>query len=267
MSVVEATPLVSTRQDFVISGLDTSGRGIEIAPYFNPIVDKGSYDVWYVDCIDNAEIQRKAKENPGAVGKYVPTIDSVWVPGRPLKNCVNKQRFQFAVASHVFEHVPNPIGWIMEILDCLHVGGSIALLIPNRRFTMDFYRRETTFADIIGWYVDKPSIPTPGQIVDFLAQSFQDIGEVDFNEEMLSFDKAKRLYSDTDAINFAKMTKEKNHYLDVHCTVWTPESFVEVFERVAKLGIINTQVEGPFTGFPGSIPGEFLVYLRKTGES
>ncbi len=254
----------TARADFVVSQLDTSKRGIEIAPYFNPLVDKEFYDVWYVDCIDNAEIQKKAKENPGSVGKKVPYIDSVWVPGKPLVTCVKNQKFQYAVASHVFEHVPNPIGWVQEILDCLHVDGTLALLIPNRRFTMDYYRRETSFGELIGWYLEKPSIPTPGQVMDFLSQSFEDTGKVDFHQPMLPFEEAKRHYSDQDAINFARWTIEKNRYLDVHCTVWTPESFVEVFDRVKNIGVLNVDISGPFTGFPGSIPGEFLVYMRKT---
>jgi Methyltransferase domain len=261
-AVAPAKP--TARQDFVISNLDTSKRGIEIAPYFNPMVSKQLYDVWYVDCIDNKEIQKKAKENPGSVGKEVPHIDSVWVPGRPLRECVNRQAFQYAVASHVFEHVPNPVGWVTEILECLHVGGKLALLIPDRRHTMDYYRRETTFADILGWYVDKPSIPSPSQVVDFLAQSFYDIGAVDFNEPMLPFEKAERHYSDRDALNFAQMTKDRNHYLDVHCSVWTPDSFVRVFQRIRDLGILNVEIDGPYSGFPGSIPGEFLVYMTKT---
>ena len=70
------------RRAFVTSRLPMKGRGIEIAPYFNPMVDRAKHDVFYVDCIDNDEIQRKAGENPGAKGRYVPRIDAVWVPGR-----------------------------------------------------------------------------------------------------------------------------------------------------------------------------------------
>jgi hypothetical protein len=66
-----------------------------------------------------------------------------------------------------------------------------------------------------------------------------------------------------DAINFAKMTKEKNHYLDVHCSVWTPTSFVSVFERVSQMNILNVDISEPLVGFQGSIPAEFLVCMTK----
>ena len=251
------------RRDYVLSHLPTEKRGLEIAPYFNPISDKQLHDVWYVDCIDNDEIQRKAKENPGSVGKDVPRIDSVWVPGKPLFQCVNKQKFSYAIASHVFEHVPNPIGWLLEIAECVEVGGTIALLIPNREHSMDYYRRETSFGELIGWYIDKPSIPTPGQIMDFLGDSFEDRGGSDFSR-MPSFDQAKRHYSDKDALNYAQWTKRENKYLDVHCSVWTPQSFEKIFQRVADLGILNIKLSEPCVGFPGSIPGEFLIFIEKT---
>ena len=81
---------------------------------------------------------------------------------------------------------------------------------------------------------------------------------------MLPFGEAKRHYSDAQALNYAEWTAKEKHYLDVHCTVWTPASFAEVFERVAKLGLLPVELSGPFVGFAGSIPGEFLVYMQKT---
>ena len=252
------------RRDHVLSKLPLEKRGIEIAPYFDPITDKSIHDVWYVDCIDNDEIQRKAGEDPCGIGKKVPRVDSVWVPGKKLLKCVNNQKFHYAIASHVFEHVPNPIGWLLEIVECLEVGGTLALLIPNRQHSMDYYRRVTTFGELVGWYIDKPSIPTPGQIMDFLGDSFEDIGEVDFTKPMLPFDQAKRHYTDKQAFEYATWTANENHYLDVHCSVWTPSSFVDVFERVASLGLLPVSILEPKVGFPGSKPGEFLVYMHKT---
>ena len=53
------------------------------------------------------------------------------------------------------------------------------------------------------------------------------------------------------------------YYLDVHCTVWTPESFVDVFSRVIALSQLNCKLTGPIDGFIGNGPEEFLVYLQK----
>ena len=248
------------RCDFVTSKLPLEKRGIEIAPYFNPIVDHTRNNVLYVDCIDNDEIQRKAADNPGAEGRVIPRVDAVWKPGRPLAKCIGREPLSYAIASHVLEHVPNPLGWIQEIIECLEPGGILAILLPNRERTMDFYRRPTTFADVMGWSIEKSSRPTPTQVMDFLSQSFEDDGTQNFMA-MPPFSAAKRHYTDTDAIGFAEFVAKKDHYLDVHCSVWTPNSFIDVFSRIINAGKLHVELDGPY--FPSDSPIEFVTYLHK----
>ncbi|RLS28556.1 MAG: methyltransferase domain-containing protein [Planctomycetota bacterium] len=262
-----SAPLTGTeaRRAFVVSHLPTHKRGLEVAPYFNPMVDRSKYDVFYVDCIDNDEIQRKASENPGGVGQYVPRIDAVWVPGKSLSECVGGRKFAYAVASHVMEHVPNPLGWLHEILECVEVGGRLAIMLPIRTQSMDYYRQSTTFGQVVGWSIEKPSRPTPTQVMDFLSQNFFHRGEAIVEGMMPRFEDASRHYSDSQALQYARFVWDTQHYLDVHCSTWTPETFVEVFTRLRDVGLLNVDVVGPFTGFPGATTAEFLAFLEKRG--
>jgi hypothetical protein len=252
------------RRDFIMSHLPTSQCGLEIAPYFHPVTDRSKHDVFYVDCIDNDEIRRKAASNPGASANEVPLIDAVWLPGKRLAECVAGRQFGYVVASHVLEHVPNPLGWLLDILECMEVGGRIAILLPSKLHTMDHYRPLTTFAEVVGWWVEKPTRPTALQVMDFLSQSFLDDGRVSFDAPMPPFDLVPRHYSDQQALDFARYVDSTDSYLDIHCTVWTPESFVDVFERMVRLGLLDVEILGPFTGFTGSPQAEFLVYLEKS---
>lgn len=251
------------RRNSVLEFLPMQELGLEIAPYFNPFIDAENYSVFYVDCIDNDEIQSKAATNPGAKGTKIPRIDAVWVPGKPLKECVGGRKFGYALASHVMEHVPNPLGWLCEIVDCLDDNGVLALLLPDRRGSMDFYRCETTFGEVVGWSIEKPVRPTPTQVMDFLSQSFLDTGNLDFMKQMPAFENAPRTYSDKDAINFARWVKEEEKYLDAHVSVWTPDSFKEVFERIIALDLLPVVLNGPYRRLPGFHAFEFLVLLQK----
>ena len=67
--------------------------------------------------------------------------------------------------------------------------------------------------------------------------------------------------------NLAEFVKREKYYLDVHCSVWTPESFVDVFSRVIACGHLDGEIVGPIDNFPGSGPEEFLVYLRKNKQA
>lgn len=252
------------RRAFIMSHLPASRPGLEIVSSSHPVTDRAQHDVFYVDCIDKDVIQREAATNPGAAGRDIPSIDAVWMPGRRLAECVAGRRFGYAVASHVLEHVPNPLGWLQEILECVDIGGSIAILLPHKRFTMDSYRPLTTFAQVVGWSVEKPVRPTAAQVMEFLSQSVSDDGSVSWDGPLPPFDRVPRHYSDQQALDFARDVHDSDHYLDVHCTVWTPESFVDVFRRARRLGLLDAEIRGPFTGFAGSPPAEFLVYLEKT---
>jgi len=252
-----------SRSDIVLGPLDLSGRGLEVAPYFNPLILKSEHDVAYTDYTSTEVLRRKASENPGATGREVPAVDFVWTPGRPLQECTG-ERFDYAVASHVIEHVPNVIGWVNDILSVMRQGAVLALCVPDRRMTMDFYRQETTVGDLIGSWIEHRAIPTPGQVMDFLSQSFRDTGvRPKPFERGVAFEDAPREYSDRQALDFAVFTHAENYYLDVHCTVWTPQKFVDVFDRLSKLGILAVDISVPTEHRDR---GEFIVHLTKAGE-
>ena len=256
------------RYEVLTAPLKLSGTGLEIAPYFYPLLDKARHDVRYVDCIDNDTIAKKAAENPGAIGREVPRIDWVWTPGKPLRSCIPADIvFDYCVATHVMEHVPDTIGWLNQILEVMRDHAVLALALPDRRHTMDFYRRETTLGDVVGNWIHAPSRPTSAQIVDFLSQSFYDTREDGRRFDLSQpFAAAPRHYTDDQALEFAANSHRQGNYLDVHCTVWTPTSFVDVMSRVVGMGLMNVEISKPAQRDPETGWDEFIVHLTKLGE-
>lgn len=257
-------PNAPDRRQVVLNGLNMAGRGIEVAPYFNPFLDKSEYNVVYTDYVSTEQLREKASTNPGAVTKYVPEIDFVWKPGKSLRECIgNSDLFDYAFASHVVEHVPNTIGWLNDILDTMKVGATLCLIVPDRRDTFDFYRRETSASDLIGAYIERRAIPTPTQVFEFMSRCVEDTGiRPKIFGDGVAFENTKRPYTDEDALSTTIWTFNQDHYIDAHCTVWTDESFVKTFRHIASLGLMNVTVSDAYV--PG--PGEFIVHLTKLGD-
>lgn len=253
------------RKEIVLSPLNMLGHGLEIAPYFNPLVLKSEYRVDYADYVSTEELRIKAAANPGAVNSEVPAIDHVWIPGKSLKLCMPEGKsFDYAVASHVVEHVPNVIGWLNDILAVLKNGATLALCVPDKRFCMDHYRRETTMGEMIGAWLESRPIPTAAQVFDFLSQTFYDLGKRPAPYDLgVKFEDVDRHYDDTKALEYAMWTLNTNSYLDVHCSVWTPASFTAIFDRLIGLKLLNVSMTKPVEA---NARAEFIVHLTKLGE-
>jgi hypothetical protein len=241
------------RRRFVMRHCPNHLRGLELAPSSPPIADRGTFDVTYVAV--------PGREVPGDLRT---AADVEWHEGRTLAECLGGRLFGYAVASHVFEQMPNPLGWIHQVLDCLEEGGRLAILLPHRERSINRYRQDTTFAQVVAWAIENPSIPTPMQVMDFLSQSFDDSGKTDYAAPMPDFSEAPRHYTDSQAMDFARFCWNEGHRLDVHCTTWTPESFTEVFARIIEASLLDATLLGVFGDVSELSSREFLVVLEKT---
>jgi hypothetical protein len=79
----------------------------------------------------------------------------------------NESPFDFVYASHVFEHLPNPVGWLEQVADVLEVGGKVSLVIPDKRFCFDVNRQATEIADLVDAYLSGRAHPSLRSICDF----------------------------------------------------------------------------------------------------
>jgi hypothetical protein len=214
----------------------------------------------YTDYLSNEEMIEKAKSNPRTAQKTIPKIDFVWAPGSNLLELIPQGRlFDFALAAHVLEHVPNPVGWLNQIFETMENGATLRIILPDRRQSMDYFRRETSLAQLIGYWLERPSVPTPFQVADFMlgcldGRSCNDmaLGDVPNN---------RPFYPAVDAVSTAEFVYNERMYIDAHCTVWTPDHFHEVIGRLVELEIMNVAIV-PVR----SSKLEFVVDLIKKGE-
>jgi len=132
------------------------------------------------------------------------------------------ERFDYVVACHVLEHVPNPIGYLEELSRLLRPGGIIMLAIPDKRSTPDTLRPSTSIEHLLGDHFDGCQYPSVEHIMEF-AKCWVD--EVKAMSTAAAYRWAQSNYRSGQA--------------DVHCHVWTDEEFFRQIKQLMEDDILS----------------------------
>ncbi len=165
--------------------------------------------------------------------------------------------FDFVIASHVIEHVPDFIGWLKEIHSILKPGGILSLAIPDKRFTYDFFRQLSKISDVVDAYLRGMRKPSPRQIFDYHAEFVRRNGE--FSWRICAVEKElKHEHTLEKAFTITRDAYQNDQYVDVHCWVFTEQSFVNLLKDIAQLGLLDFKILKFFkrTGY------EFFISLE-----
>ena len=249
------------RRDRLLDGCPVAtGRGLEFGPLANPVVRKADGRVIYVDYTDTDTLRRKAANDPQVDEHAVVAIDVDLRHGPLVEQCRDLGPFDYAVASHVFEHLPNPLGWLRDVAALLLPGGVIALAVPDRRFTFDFFRRETTAAQLVAWDLEgllKPSLTQ-------LADHFYHVRQVDTAAAWAvppTVEAVPRHHDDEQAARILGRAVGGKH-VDCHCSVWTSDHFARVIPEAIRLRDVPLRIRRLDDPVPGT--NEFLVHLERS---
>jgi SAM-dependent methyltransferase len=232
------------RIDYLTYGIDQAKHaGIEIGALNWPIISPMEGNVKFVDYATTLELK---KTSYASDRDRIVHVDYVWTGSGSLANVVGRNEcFDYAIASHVIEHIPNVLGWFRGVAEVLKPGGRFNLAIPDRRFTFDLQRQETTLAqwveaDLLGF-----TTPSPRQVFDHASQ----VRHVQPGEPWTSTKKVWEypLMSGAEAtrvaLDQARQVADRGTYIDTHCSVFTPMSFMELFTEATKLDLIDLRID------------------------
>ncbi|WP_181411160.1 class I SAM-dependent methyltransferase [Nocardioides humi] len=242
----------------------TSGRGLEIGPLDSAISDKAVDDVRYVDIFDVAGLREHYADDPNVHLDLIPEIDFPhYVDGtyRDLATAAKPGApYDWVIASHVIEHIPDFVGWLHQIADLTADGGALLLAVPDRRYTFDRHRPPTTVGQALEAHELGHSRPGTRALHDFaasvLAVNSHEIARMDGLPG-----RDRRVHPN---LAEARRQVERSHageYVDCHVWLWTPTDFLHQIQELRALGAVSWYVE---TVKPRRrAAGEFLVVLRK----
>lgn len=257
----EGRKLQRTRssREKLLDGIDLAREeGLEIGPLTNPIVRKSDGNILYVDRADTEELRARYGGTHVDLASIVP-VDAVWGENT-LAGCLGAGRMvDYVVNAHVVEHVPDLVTWLAEIRAILRPGGRLRMVIPDRRYTFDVLRRESTLPEVLDAYLRRARTPLPRAILDHVMHAVNDVearalwaGSVDI--------AALRPSSTAEhALELARNALATGFYQDVHCWVFTPRSFAGLCGALARLGLLGFRCERIDPTEPGA--NEFVAAL------
>jgi hypothetical protein len=211
-----------------------------------PLVPRDRHRVFYVDHCDTEALKARWASDP-SVDTAALHVDAVWGQGTlrealAAAGALQRGPLDYVIASHVIEHVPDLIGWLKEVVDVLGPRGVLRLAVPDRRYTFDLLRRETVATDVLSAWIRRRRVPDASRVLDFaLNMVHVDVGQAWAGT--LQRDSLQRAFTDEQAIALAQDAERQGTYHDVHCWVFTPDSFLALMQRLVALGVLDLACE------------------------
>lgn len=234
------TPVTIRRAVFGDLADLSRGHGLEIGPLAAPIVTPEMGDVRYVDVDTREALMAHYDAEPSVDCSSIPEID-YWlktVDGiQSLSRAVAEgSPFDWVVASHVVEHVPDLVGWFAEIAEVIKDDGPVLLVVPDRRFCFDIHRPATTVGQLIQAHQDGDLTPSVRAVYDHHRSCVPVLAHEAWAGQVPSQDT--RIYTHEQVME-AVETARDGEYVDSHVWTFTPRSFVAAMEDLGLLGDLH----------------------------
>lgn len=214
--------------------------GLEIGPLDRPLVERvHKRSIYYCDYAPTAELRIKSSADPNVNVENIPMIDFV----APSINAdsFHGKKFDYIIASHVIEHVPDVVGWLTHLLGSLKPGGRIVLAIPDRRYTFDYIREISTVGDMVQAFTEKRPRPSMAVVYDAFSKAVK-VETPKCWEPCGPPVPLERYYDNPMALRLAMDSQENGAYHDCHCWVFEYESFLASMAELRGIGILDVEV-------------------------
>ena len=239
--------------------IDVEGaRGLEIGPLFRPTVTPEMGKVWYADHASTEELRAKYRTDPQVDVDAIAPVDFV-VAEVPLRVAAAAEApFDYVVASHVVEHVPDIAGWLADVHSVMAPGSRLSLAVPDRRFSFDVRRRPSDIAEVVEAALLHLRRPAVRVTFDHFYRHV-DVDPVALWRTDVSY--AERPYHADQALVQATTAATTDAYLDSHCWVFSDLEFLELYREMAQLGLVEMAVH---SATPTQLDEhEFFVVLER----
>jgi SAM-dependent methyltransferase len=246
-----------SREDKALYAVNRKGLGLEIGPSHNPIAPKKrGFNVHILDHATAADLRSKY-DGHGVNLDNIEEVDFVWT-GQPLTALIGQTRcYDWIIASHVIEHVPDLISFLQQCEALLKADGVLSLVIPDKRYCFDHFSPPTSAGHLLDAWSEKRTRPSHGQVFDHFANASVRDGSIVWspggggaNALVHTLGEAREIWT---------LSRSASEYVDVHCWRFTPASFRLVLSDLQALGLTGLGIRAGFD----TMGCEFYVSLAK----
>lgn len=222
------------------------GDGVELGPGHQPCPVPPGVRVRYVDRWRPAENHDHFPElgpaefpDPDVVANF--DVDRL----APLADA----SCDFVIASHVIEHLAEPLGFLDDIHRVIRPGGAALLLVPDRRRTFDSARAPTSLAHLVAEHAAGVNEVDDEHMLDFLTNAGEGASYLGVPEEP--------------AARARWFAWHRERSIHVHC--WSEEEFPDVIvHTIRAMGHSWELVDALATDAQGLESIEFGYVLRRS---
>ncbi len=141
--------------------------------------------------------------------------------------------FDWVMASHVIEHVPDVIGWLSEVAELVADGGSLVLAVPDKRYTFDLHRPPTTVGQMLEASLNQDERPSVRAVYDHFSSAVS-YNHLDlWRGTTIGYDA--RVHTIHEASEHVDRSRSGT-YVDCHVWLFTPETFLHQMHELRLLG-------------------------------
>lgn len=218
-----------------IAGMYIKGHGVEIGALHTPLRIPKSAKVRYIDRKSALDLR---KQYPEINSKELFNVDII-DDGEHLSKIKDSTQ-DFVIANHFLEHCQNPIGAIGNMLRVLKNGGVLYLSIPDKRYSFDADRPQTSIDHILRDYQEGPEWSKRQH----------------FEEWTTYIGKLKDVEAEQHVLNLMNID------YSIHYHAWTQTEIIELVATLKKKFSFGFEVELICKNM-----GEVIIILKKTVKS
>ena len=239
------------------------GRGLEIGPLHNPSVREEHGRVEYLDVFSREQLLANYADHANVDPDRIPEVHHALMDDTGRVRSIPEtldgvEPFDWVMASHVIEHVPDVVGWLDQVAQVTVDDGALVLVVPDRRYCFDVHRPGTTVGQLLAAHEAGDVVPSVRAVYDYKRGHVGTNAPALWRGEVPGYDK--RLYTLEQVVEQVDRAR-RGEYIDAHVWTFTPGTLLEQVVELRRLGLAAWRVESLVPTRRDS--NEFFAVLRR----